>query len=46
MVEGLAILTGVELGKYGLEQVLKPVLEGYVQDFFGVLERLLNVFRL
>ncbi len=35
MVEGLAILTGVELGKYVLEQVLKPVLEGYVQDFLA-----------
>lgn len=37
MVEGLAILTGVELGKWVLDQVLdlgKPVLESYVQDFF------------
>lgn len=34
MVEGLAILTGVELSKGVLDQVLKPVLESYVQDFF------------
>ncbi|PZV19965.1 MAG: NTPase (NACHT family) [Leptolyngbya sp.] len=34
MIEGLAVLTGVELGKHVLEQVLKPVLESYVQDFF------------
>ncbi|MBE9140225.1 NACHT domain-containing protein [Nodosilinea sp. LEGE 07088] len=37
MVEGLAILTSVELGKCVLDQVLdlgKPVLESYVQDFF------------
>ena len=38
MLEWLAVSTGVELGKLVLEQVLnlsKPVLEGYVQDFFG-----------
>ena len=37
MLEWLAASTGVELGKLVLEQVLdlgKPVLEGYVQDFF------------
>jgi len=37
MLEWLAAATGVELGKLVLEQVLdlsKPVLEGYVQDFF------------
>jgi GTPase SAR1 family protein len=37
MLEWLAVTTGVELGKLVLEQVLdlgKPVLEGYVQDFF------------
>jgi predicted NACHT family NTPase len=37
MLEWLAATTGVELGKLVLEQVLdlgKPVLEGYVQDFF------------
>jgi hypothetical protein len=37
MLEWLAVATGVELGKLVLEQVLdlgKPVLEGYVQDFF------------
>lgn len=37
MLEWLAVSTGVELGKLVLEQVLdlgKPVLEGYVQDFF------------
>ncbi|NJO41317.1 MAG: NACHT domain-containing protein [Cyanobacteria bacterium RU_5_0] len=37
MLEWLAATTGIELGKLVLEQVLdlgKPVLEGYVQDFF------------
>ena len=37
MLEWLAASTGIELGKLVLEQVLdlgKPVLEGYVQDFF------------
>lgn len=37
MLELLAIPAGVELGTFVLEQVLdfsKPVLEGYVQDFF------------
>lgn len=37
MLEWLAAATGVELGKLVLEQVLdlgKPVLDGYVQDFF------------
>jgi len=37
MLEWFAATTGVELGKLVLEQVLdlsKPVLEGYVQDFF------------
>ena len=37
MLEWLAASTGLELGKFVLEQVLdvsKPVLEGYVQDFF------------
>ena len=37
MLEWFAVTTGVELGKLVLEQVLdlsKPVLEGYVQDFF------------
>ena len=37
MLELLAIATGVELGKFVLNQVLdlsKPVLESYVQDFF------------
>ncbi|MEO1352234.1 MAG: NTPase (NACHT family), partial [Cyanobacteria bacterium J06635_15] len=36
-MEWLAVSTGIELGKLVLEQVLdlgKPVLEGYVQDFF------------
>ena len=38
MLEWLAVSTGIELGKLVLEQVLnlsKPVLEGYVQNFFG-----------
>lgn len=37
MLEWWAAATGIELGKLVLEQVLdlgKPVLEGYVQDFF------------
>ncbi|BAU44529.1 hypothetical protein [Leptolyngbya sp. O-77] len=37
MLDWLAATTGIELGKLVLEQVLdlsKPVLEGYVQDFF------------
>ncbi|MGJ3247439.1 MAG: hypothetical protein ACFE0I_15375 [Elainellaceae cyanobacterium] len=37
MLEWLAASTGIELGKRVLEQVLdlsKPVLEGYVRDFF------------
>ncbi|MDA0674710.1 MAG: NTPase (NACHT family), partial [Cyanobacteria bacterium] len=37
MLEWLAVSTGVELGKLVLDQVLdlsKPVLEGYVEDFF------------
>ncbi|ASC70803.1 putative NTPase NACHT family protein [Halomicronema hongdechloris C2206] len=37
MLEWVAATTGIELGKLVLEQVLdlsKPVLEGYVQDFF------------
>ncbi|MEO1400193.1 MAG: HEAT repeat domain-containing protein [Cyanobacteria bacterium J06635_1] len=37
MVEWLAVSTGLELGKLVLGQVLdlsKPVLEGYVEDFF------------
>ena len=37
MLEWLAVSTGIELGKLVLEQILdlgKPVLEGYVQDFF------------
>ncbi|MFG6100958.1 NACHT domain-containing protein [Leptothoe sp. EHU-05/26/07-4] len=37
MLEWLVASTGIELGKLVLEQVLdlgKPVLEGYVQDFF------------
>ena len=37
MLEWLAASTGIELGKLVLEHVLdvsKPVLEGYVQDFF------------
>ncbi|NEQ43057.1 MAG: NACHT domain-containing protein [Leptolyngbya sp. SIOISBB] len=37
MLELLAIATGIELGKFVLDQVLdlsKPVLENYVQDFF------------
>ncbi|MDJ0704058.1 MAG: NACHT domain-containing protein [Leptolyngbyaceae cyanobacterium MO_188.B28] len=37
MLELLAVSTGIELGKLVLEQILdlgKPVLEGYVQDFF------------
>lgn len=39
MLEWLTASTGIELGKLVLEQVLdlgKPVLEGYVQDFFKV----------
>jgi hypothetical protein len=37
MLEWLVATTGIELGKLVLEQILdlsKPVLEGYVQDFF------------
>ena len=37
MLKWLAVSTGVELGRLVLEQMLdlgKPVLEGYVQDFF------------
>ena len=37
MLKFLAVSTGVEIGKLVLEQVLdlgKPILEGYVQDFF------------
>lgn len=37
MLEWLAASTGIELGKLVLEQILdlgKPILEGYIQDFF------------